>query len=430
MPRTKGSKNKNINTAKNKNIININVNSKTSKRGKGRPRKQTNDTTHNRNSGGGIGGMAPPQIIISPPQQDNSNNSLLSSFMTSKILNESMNLNRTNMTNVEQPTNREQPSYFNARESIIPIIPETPLKQELKPSGNGPPIPPPLPGKGPPEPPPLPGKGPQTKNMFAGLSGQDAINAELKYLASDEGKAEKAKKKAETAAKKEAKKLEKETAPSQQSTTDFLNMSFTPPKRDIVQMLTPSKEPMSTEITPYRENKSMLDFVMGGTPQKTKQQLKQERDVNKLKELKHSKKPKHVFEYNDIKTELTGQPNPNKDIAKSILGEAIKRKAASEKVKKIKTEVAATKIQSLARGVKTRQKLSNNNEFINKIDTKIKKYGDAASEYKTRGADKPNINVEFSDIMKHMRTGLKTYKSTLGIKPNKRGPKPKPEFEF
>ncbi len=39
-------------------------------------------------------------------------------------------------------------------------------------------------------------------------------------------------------------------------------------------MLTPSKEPMSTEITPYRENKSMLDFVMGGTQQKTKTTIK------------------------------------------------------------------------------------------------------------------------------------------------------------
>ena len=177
-------------------------------------------------------------------------------------------------------------------------------------------------------------------------------------------------------------------------------MTFTPPKRDIVEMLTPQKERQSTELTPYKGQQSTLDFLIGGTPQKTPQQLKTEKDVIKLKELKHSKKPKHIFEYNDMKTEITGQPNPNKDIAKSILGEAIKRKAASEKVKKIKTEVAATKIQSLARGVKTRQKLSNHNEFINKIDTKIKKYGDAASEYKTRGADKPNINIEFSDIMK------------------------------
>ncbi len=48
-------------------------------------------------------------------------------------------------------------------------------------------------------------------------------------------------------------------------------------------MLTPIKEPMSTEITPYRENKSILDFVMGGTPQKLKKQLKLEKDINKLK---------------------------------------------------------------------------------------------------------------------------------------------------
>jgi hypothetical protein len=56
---------------------------------------------------------------------------------------------------------------------------------------------------------------------------------------------------------------------------------------------------------------------------------------------------------------------------------------------------------------------------------KIKKYGDAASEYKTRGADKPDINKEFSDVMKTMRTGLQKYKTTLGTQPKKRGPKAK-----
>ena len=104
MPRTKGSKNKNINTAKNKNIININVNSSKSKKGRGRPRKQSNDTTQNRQAGG-MGGMAPPQVIISQPQPDNSNNSsnsLLSSFITSKLLSESMNVNRTKMPSVEE----------------------------------------------------------------------------------------------------------------------------------------------------------------------------------------------------------------------------------------------------------------------------------------------------------------------------------------
>ena len=133
MPRTKGSKNKNINTAKNKNIININVNSSKSKRG--RPRKTTaNTNTQNRPpTSGGSFGMAPPQVIITQPPADNSNNnSLLSSFITSKMLNETMNLNRSNITNVE-PSRIEQPSYFNARESIIPKLPDTP-KIVIKPS--------------------------------------------------------------------------------------------------------------------------------------------------------------------------------------------------------------------------------------------------------------------------------------------------------
>ncbi len=48
MPRTKGSKNKNTNTAQNKNVTNINVNSSTSKKGRGLPRKQSNNTVQNR----------------------------------------------------------------------------------------------------------------------------------------------------------------------------------------------------------------------------------------------------------------------------------------------------------------------------------------------------------------------------------------------
>ena len=132
MGRKIGSKNKNTNTAKNKNVININVNSSTSKRGKGRPRKQkqSNDTTQYRQAGGM---MAPPQIIISQPtpQQDNS---LLSSFITSRMLNESNMLNsRTSMSSIiEPPTGRgDLPSYFSARESIIPRLPETPIPKPI-----------------------------------------------------------------------------------------------------------------------------------------------------------------------------------------------------------------------------------------------------------------------------------------------------------
>ncbi len=140
------------------------------------------------------------------------------------MLKETRNLNRSNMTNVE-PTRIEQPSYFHARESIIPELPNTPIRQEVKPpTGSGPPRPPP-------PPPQIMGnkkESPKESNL-TGLSGKAAMLAELKYAQSDEGKAEKARNKAETAAKKEAQQIEKEVSPQKQSTTDFLNLTFTPP---------------------------------------------------------------------------------------------------------------------------------------------------------------------------------------------------------
>ena len=98
--------------------------------------------------------------------------------------------------------------------------------------------------------------------------------------------------------------------------------------------------------------------------------------------------------------------------------------------KDLKNYRAAAKIQGLTRGVKTRNILANDKDFQNKIDMKIKKYGDAASEYKTRGADTKDINKEFSNVIKTMRTGLQNYKTTLGTQSKKRGPKPKKEFAF
>ena len=112
MPRTKGSKNKNTNTAKNKNIININVNTATKKK-RGRPSK-TNDSSNNNNNkntrnqqlvGGGLYNTRapvftappPPVPYISPPQPDQTN-SLLSSFITSRLLNESTMTNRPSMS--------------------------------------------------------------------------------------------------------------------------------------------------------------------------------------------------------------------------------------------------------------------------------------------------------------------------------------------
>ena len=163
--------------------------------------------------------------------------------------------------------------------------------------------------------------------------------AELKYAQSEEGKAEKARKKAEAAAKKEVK----------QSTTDFLNMSFTPPKKDIVEMMTPNKEPISTAITPYRENKSFLDFVMGGSSHKTEQQLKTDMKVKRLKELKHNiSKPKQLFEYNDLKTEVTGQPNPNQEIGSSMINRAVKAKLARNELETKKQQKKSLGVLSSA----------------------------------------------------------------------------------
>ena len=118
-------------------------------------------------------------------------------------------------------------------------------------------------------------------------------------------------------------------------------MSFSPPKRDIVEMMTPSKDTTSTAITPYIENKSFLDFIIGGSAHKREQQLKTDKKVKRLKELKHNiTKPKQLFEYNDLKTEVTGQPNPNPEIASGIIQRIAKSKLAQNELvdKKIKQQ--------------------------------------------------------------------------------------------
>jgi hypothetical protein len=394
------------------------------------------------------------------------------------MLNESNLLNsRTNMTAIE-PT-REQPSYFNARESIIPKLPETPKQQEIRQEVKPPPT-------------------PKQSNIQQEIKQLTPFEADLNQMKSGvisnfstrekkryekdkdvfdkefregfkemynttdvinktlqdkkkkddlmkkvreqtallkkkkqekefEDKIHKGLNESEAAYEREISKLEtqvngiKKRIKPQQSTAEFLNMTFTPPKRDIVEMMTPQKEPITTALTPYRENRSLLDFAIGGTPQKTAQQIKAEKDIKRIKEIKHSTKPKHVFEYNTLKSGITGQPDPNPKIASSMINRAIKSKLARKELKQNKRDAediiieksikhaAAAKIQGLSRGIKTRNKLSNDTDFKNKIELKIKKYGDAASEYKTRGADKPNINSEFSDVMKNMRKGLQNY---------------------
>ncbi len=91
-----------------------------------------------------------------------------------------------------------------------------------------------------------------------------------------------------------------------QSTAEFLNMTLTPPIRDIVEMITPSKERTSTAITPYKGQQSTLDFLIGGTPQKTPQDIKEEEMKARLTELKNKakKNAKELFEINDLKVIL------------------------------------------------------------------------------------------------------------------------------
>jgi hypothetical protein len=405
-----------------------------------------------------MGGMAPPQVIISQPQPDNSNNSsnsLLSSFITSKLLNESMNLNRTNMTNVEQPTTREQPSYFNARESIIPRLPDTPLKQEVQPpTGKGPPKPPPPPP--PPKPPPPPPKGIDLSDKI-GVDNRYAMIEEIKYAQTEEGKAEKARKRAEAAAKREAKKFEKETAPNPdkaatklqkvirgkltrnnisneigqmetklseiekqvkkkkasqaQSTTDFLNMTFTPPKKDIVEMLTPQKERKSTALTPYKGQQSTLDFLIGGTPQKTPQQLRVEKQINRLKEIKRSPKIKDIFESNDLKTEMTNQPNPNKAIASSIINRAIKSNIARK-------ELTEKKIDQSIKNQKQREEASHRLQAAMK--TKLtKSLKEAKKEHKPQNTGEPlvvNQNTKQLILKKNRDRGIKAQQAAASKK--------------
>ena len=46
-------------------------------------------------------------------------------------------------------------------------------------------------------------------------------------------------------------------------------------------MMTPFIETKSTAIVPYNENKGMLDFLLGGTPQKQKNNARNKRGKGK-----------------------------------------------------------------------------------------------------------------------------------------------------
>ena len=133
---------------------------------------------------------------------------------------------------------------------------------------------------------------------------------------------------------------------------------------------------------------------------------------------------------------MTGQPNPNQNIGSSMINRAIKgkmaRKELENKKEEKKVDAAAKKIQANYKGTKTRQLLNNNIDFQDKINAKIKKYSNDASEYNTRGKYDTSINEDLRDMLKMNRTGLQNFKKTLGAKSVQRGrpkgtkPRPNP----
>jgi hypothetical protein len=429
MPRTKGSKNKNVNTAKNKNIININVNSSKSKRG--RPRKTTaNTNTQNRpqTSGGGIS-MAPPQVIISQPQADNSNNSLLSSFLSSKMLNETMSLNRTVEPPRAEPT-RAEPSFFTARESMIPKLPETPISRPpkifIKPSPEIESVAPPL-----------------------------AEPPKIKVKPADVAPPEKETKPIDvTPSKKTTPKFYKKLGDNK---TDAASQFSSSILEDAMKDINKEDKAATAISSAFRGHKGRLNYtyikkypelvnkrleqVKQMDPQNLLQYLPKTGDkgeplhIQKLKEKLAKEEKRRINDKGKLEKSLS-----ENTISQDLENKTLKNKAAIKlqnafRVRKAintvadkyidKQNKAATKIQGIVRGVKTRNKLNTDEQFQNRIDMKIKKYGDAASEFATRGKDSKKVNEEFSDIVKKMRTGLKDYKTTLGIQPKKRGPKSK-----
>jgi hypothetical protein len=230
--------------------------------------------------------------------------------------------NRPSMSNMvsEEPAKRET---LNFRESIIPKVEDTPVKTNVKP-------PPPPPTGPPPPPPPPPPKikandvRPSTNTGFSaeGLNPRDAINAELKYRASDAGKAELARKKAE----KEARKAEGK------SMLDSMGMSFPSP-------FTPAPKTQSTALIVRPEPQSMFDFVAGGgtpkqTPKKSEHDKQQEIKTSMLRELKGkpNKSTKEKLQLNDLKAELIGTPNVKSEIASLAIQKAVREHRARKQI--------------------------------------------------------------------------------------------------
>ena len=118
-----------------------------------------------------------------------------------------------------------------------------------------------------------------------------------------------------------------------------------------------------------------------------------------------------MFEYSDLKSELTGQPNPNKDIAGSIITKAIKSKIARKEFK----EVAAEKAIKQA---KLREEASNKLKAA--IQTKLtKQFEEAKKNHKVKDTGQPlvvNQNTKELILKKNRYRGIKAQQAAASIK--------------
>jgi hypothetical protein len=179
-------------------------------------------------------------------------------------------------------------------------------------------------------------------------------------------------------------------------------------KDDVAPPQTPAK---TSEIIVRPEPRSLLDFAIGGTPQrKSNYEIQKEAKTAKIRTLntKPKKTLNETLEYNDLREELSGVPNPNKEIATGIIAGAVLRnkirplykqgKEQYDSVNKIKgaikTKVAMNKlddmkvnasienakqndaaisIQKIARGKQARKEKEQKQNAVNTLQAQIKR---------------------------------------------------------
>ena len=128
-----------------------------------------------------------------------------------------------------------------------------------------------------------------------------------------------------------------------------------------------------------------------------------------MSEAKTKIKPKQLFEYNDLKTEVTGQPNPNKEIASGILKRIAKSKLAQNELvdKKIKQQKQREDAFERIRAA-SKRKLT-------------KQYVDATKELKSKDTGEPlvvNQQTKQLILKKNRDRGIKAQQAAATKKRN------------